>query len=242
MPASGSTWPSEPITYGDKAARLMTDHHERAPRKNLFLAGSIESGPLNAQVRIRNMSENGAMLEGAALPAQGCSLILKRGDLEIGGTVAWSNAGRCGLRLDGLVHLDEWVAGKRLPTKGTALTGQSRVDSLQAAIRLGQPDREFSEESEPPAGVGAPSGKEDLRHRIGQEIATVQRILVANMDAFSDDPLMLARYGSQLQALQSASELLDHLARVLLSPDAEAAVGYISLHALRSRLLGKPLF
>lgn len=219
----------------------MTDHHERAPRKNLFLAGAIESGQLRAQVRIRNMSENGAMLEGAALPAAGSSLILKRGELEIGGTVAWSNAGRCGVRLDGMVYLDEWVAGKRLPPKGAALCGQSRVDSIQAAIRLGQP-REALEDSEPPAGAVAPLSKEDLHHRIGREIAAVQRTLVANVDSFSDDPLMLARYGSQLQALQNASELLDHLARVLLAPDAEAAVGNISLHALRSRLLGKPLF
>lgn len=219
----------------------MTDHHERAPRKNLFLAGAIESSQLRAQVRIRNMSENGAMLEGAALPAAGSSLILKRGELEIGGTVAWSNAGRCGIRLDGMVYLDEWVAGKRLPPKGAALCGQSRVDSIQAAIRLGQP-REALEDSEPPAGAVAPLSKEDLHHRIGREIAAVQRILVGNVDSFSDDPLMLARYGSQLQALQNASELLDHLARVLLAPDAEAAVGNISLHALRSRLLGKPLF
>jgi hypothetical protein len=220
----------------------MTDHHERAPRKNLFLAGLIESGSLKAQVRIRNMSENGAMLEGAALPVAGSLLILKRGELEIGGTVAWSNAGRCGVRLDGMVHLDDWVAGKRLPAKGTALSGQSKVDSIQAAIRLERLGEPSSEEGEPATGPVALFGKEDLHHRIGREIATIQRTLVANVDALSDDPLMLARYSSQLQALQSASELLDHLARVLLAPDAEAAVGGISLHALRSRLLGKPLF
>ena len=182
------------------------------------------------------------MLEGPALPATGSSLTLKRGDLEIGGMVAWSHAGRCGVRLEGMVQLDEWVAGKRLPTAGTAPPGQSRIDSIQAAIRLGRPGEVLSGESEPPAGPVEPLDKQDLHHRIGQEIATVQRILVANMDAFSDDPLMLARYGSQLQALQSASELLDHLARVLLAPDAEAAVGNFRLHALRSRLLGKPLF
>jgi hypothetical protein len=238
----GSACPSESISYQNKAHRLMTDHHERAPRKNLFLAGSIESGPLKAQVRIRNMSGNGAMLEGAALPATGSLLTLKRGDLEIGGTVAWSHAGRCGVRLDGMVYLDEWVAGKRLPTKGATLSGQTRVDSIQAAIRLGWPRETFSEEEEPPTGPSTPLAKRDLPQRIGLEIATVQRVLVANVDAFSDDPLMLARYGSQLQALQSAAELLDHLARVLLAPDAEAAVADISLHALRSRLLGKPLF
>ena len=44
--------PHDPISYQDKAPRLMTDKHERAPRKNLFLAGSIEAGPLKAQVRI----------------------------------------------------------------------------------------------------------------------------------------------------------------------------------------------
>ncbi len=64
-------------------------HGARAPRTNLPLSATIEAGALKAPVRIRNMSANGAMLDGAALPPVGAALTLRRADLDIGATVIW---------------------------------------------------------------------------------------------------------------------------------------------------------
>ena len=50
----------------------------REPRKNLLLAASVEAGQLVAPVRIRNMSEYGAMIDGPALPEVGSTLVLRR--------------------------------------------------------------------------------------------------------------------------------------------------------------------
>lgn len=197
---------------------------------------------MKAHVRIRNMSESGAMIDGAALPGMGASLILRRGDIDIGGIVAWVQGDRCGIRFDGVAQVEEWVAGKRLPGRNKILTGQQRVDTLQAAIRLGRPTGYLDGSDRSPPAPEASKRPVDLYYRIGQEIAAVQRMLVATANDLSDAPVMLARYGSQLQAIQSASEVLDHLMRVLQAPDSEAAADKIAHHALRTRLLGKPLF
>lgn len=220
----------------------MGDFRERAPRKNIFLAASIEAGPLKAQVRIRNMSESGAMIEGAALSSVGAALVLKRSEIEMGAVVVWSHAGRCGIKFDGVAHVDEWIAGKRLPEKTMILTGQRRVDAIQAAVRLGQSLDGLGEPAEPALPAGAPAAPDSLNGRIAEEIATTQRLLDAVADTLSDEPLILARHASQLQSLQSVSEVLGHLARVLQAPDAEAEAHAVTLHALRARLLRKALF
>ncbi|HWU95368.1 MAG TPA: hypothetical protein VN029_07205, partial [Sphingomonas sp.] len=51
---------------------------ERAPRKNLFLAAAIEAEALKVAVRIRNLYEGGAMLDGSVLPRAGTALVLRR--------------------------------------------------------------------------------------------------------------------------------------------------------------------
>ena len=72
-----------------------------APRTNLMLAASIEAGALNAPVRIRNLSETGAAIEGPALPHIGASFTLRRLDVAIAGVVMWVTGGRCGVHFDG---------------------------------------------------------------------------------------------------------------------------------------------
>lgn len=223
----------------------MTHHVERAPRKNIFLAAAIEAGALKAQVRIRNMSVTGAMIDGAVLPARGAALVLKRGEVEIGAVVIWSLAGRCGIKFDGSAHVEEWIAGKRLPEADASLTGQGRVDAVQAAIRAGRSLDSLEEArqwSAAPALSPLPSSRDAMPGRIGEEVAAIQRLIEAVGDSLSDDPLMLARHANHLQSLQSASEVLNQLARVLQASNVEAAVESVTLQALRARLLRKPMF
>jgi len=51
-----------------EASLAAGEQHERLPRKNLLLGATIEAGALSAPVRIRNLSETGALIDGAALP------------------------------------------------------------------------------------------------------------------------------------------------------------------------------
>jgi hypothetical protein len=212
-----------------------TDTKFRAPRKNLLLSATIEAGPLKAPVRIRNLSETGAMLDGAALPDVGTSFTLRRLEIEIGATIVWASSGRCGVAFDGKVSVDDWVAGVRqIPRLG--LPGQARVDAIQSALRSG--DLLPIEPAAPTLPVGAP----ELDQRIAEEIDHAWRLLEAVGDELSDDPVLLQRHGDALQRFDIACQIISHLGAVIGAPDRMAAIENVAMLELRSRLLRKAIF
>ena len=221
----------------------MGDNIARAERKQIFVAASIEVGASKNQVRIRNISETGALIEASVLPAIGAELTLARLDLEIGAVVVWSQSGRCGIKFDGSVNVDDWIAGKNGSRVATT-AGQARIDAIQAAIRLGKAydDSKHAQPIRSLTPMDAASLLNGMNGRIGEEISAAQRLIVAVAEDLSDDPLVLARHVTHLQSLQTVSEILDHLARIVSSKDPVAAIDTINLQGLRARLLGKSIF
>jgi len=207
----------------------------RSPRKNLLLSAIIEAGALKAPVRIRNLSEGGAMLDGAALPDVGSAMMLRRLEVEIGGSVVWRVAGRCGVVFDGKVSVDDWVAGIRRPPR-VAVAGQARVDAIQSAVRRGGPVP-----AEAPVQTGAIAGGE-LDRRIAEEIDHAWRLLESVGDELCDDPVLLQRHGDALQRFDIACQIISHLAVVVGAPDRMAAIDGVAMQELRSRLLRKAIF
>jgi hypothetical protein len=170
------------------------------------------------------------MIDGAALPDVGSALVLRRMEIEIGATVIWRIAGRCGVKFEGSVSVEEWVAGVRRLSFGT---GQARVDAIQAAIRSGAPLPAESEATDPPVDLPA------VESRIAEEIAYARRLLDQVGDELTDDPIILQRHGHSLQSFDEACQILDHLGAILRAPDAAAAIDAVTMQELRARLLRK---
>ncbi|MEO9130483.1 MAG: PilZ domain-containing protein [Sphingomonas sp.] len=210
------------------------DQQLRSPRKNVLLSATIEAGKLKVPVRIRNLSESGAMLDGAALPDLGAVLTLRRLQVEIGATVIWCEAGRCGVAFDGLVSVEDWVAGNCLPVRFVK-PGQARVDEIQSALRRGDAPLEEA----PPPSRPVPVG--ELEQHIAAEIGMVRRLLETVADELSEDPALLMRYAEALQRFDFGCQVLSHLAAVLSAPDRAAAVAGVTMEELRLRLLQKPV-
>ncbi len=78
----------------------------------MFLVATLYFGGASSPVRVRNMSTTGALIEGAAMPAAGAAIILRRGALEAPATTAWSEAGKAGLAFEGPVEVSEWLPAK----------------------------------------------------------------------------------------------------------------------------------
>jgi len=208
----------------------------RQPRKNLMLAASIEAGGLRAPVRIRNLSEGGAMLDGAALPDVGATLVLHRAEIDVGATVVWREAGRCGIRFNNVVaSVDEWVAGKCAPTFH-GQHGQARVDAIQSAVRAGA-----ALPSEPGAATGAGLSASELERRLGEEIDFVRRLIDGLGEELSEDAGIVHRHLGALQNLDRASQVLEHIGAILSAPDRIAAAQSVTMQELRERLLRKPI-
>jgi hypothetical protein len=202
-----------------------------------MLAATVASGSSSLPVRIRNLSVTGALLEGDRLPRQGDILILKRGDLEIEAVVAWSGGNKCGVKFDRPTPVNDWTGGKPRPLECTGGRDQRRVDAIQAEARGGHT---------PPIVQQAPAvhGEKvaaDLDGRLADELAYVQRLLESLGDELIGEPAVVLRHSRALQGLDIASQILSHVASVIVAGDREGAVEQIGMQDLRARLKRKPL-
>lgn len=216
-----------------EASLAAGEQHERLPRKNLLLGATIEAGALSAPVRIRNLSETGALIDGAALPEVGTKLVLRRLEIEIGATVMWRAVGRCGIRFAGNVSVDDWVTGKRRPSQ-LFEQSQAGVDARQAAVRSGA-----TLAADDGAAATILPDTDLLETRIAEELAYVRRVLDSAGDALSDDAIVLQRHSGALQQIDVACQVLAELGTILGSGNRVTAAAAVSMHDLRSRLLRK---
>jgi hypothetical protein len=100
------------------------------PRSNVFLMASVSDNATSNPVKVRNLSIYGALLEGPALPQRDAPARLRRGSLQISGTIAWRDKNHCGIRFDFPIDVEEWV--KRVGSQE-----QQAIDATIADIRGG---------------------------------------------------------------------------------------------------------
>jgi hypothetical protein len=210
-----------------------------APRTNLLLAANAEVGGRTLPVRIRNLSETGAMLEGTGLPDAGVKLVLARGDLHVSAVVAWAVGARRGVRFDGPTPVHEWTGGaKPKPLDCTGLRDQRRVDALQAAAR-GEAESGKTLRASPPTEL--PAVNRDLDSRLAHELGYVQRLLENLGDELIKDLFLVQRHGQSMQSLDLVGQILGHVAAILLAEDKAEVVEQIGMEDLRARLKRKPI-
>ena len=203
-----------------------------SPRANLLLPASVEAGGVALPVLIRNLSETGAAIEGARLPAVGARVILRRLDLAITGVAAWTSGSRCGLHFDGKTSVGHWISGTRAPIEQSE--GQSRIDAIQAAIRTGSGCLPAPRPDQPQAVT------EDLDTRLSEELVLVRAILDEIGEALTDEPIVIARHMRALQGFDLAAQILGHVSASLIAEDRAGAVAAIGMEDLRARLLRDP--
>ncbi|HEX6376422.1 MAG TPA: PilZ domain-containing protein [Allosphingosinicella sp.] len=207
-----------------------------SPRTNLLLAATVEVGGRTLPVRIRNLSETGALLDGAGLPDAGVALVLTRGELHVPATVAWAAGGRRGIKFDGPTPVHEWTGGsKPKPLECTGLRDQRRVDAIQAEVRTGPAPGPA--QRAPAAALPGP----DFEARLADELGYVQRLLESLGDELIGDSFLIQRHGRALQSLDLAGQILAHVAAILTAEDKGAMIERIGMEDLRARLKRKPI-
>ncbi|HEX8468712.1 MAG TPA: PilZ domain-containing protein [Allosphingosinicella sp.] len=209
-----------------------------APRTNLLLAATAEVGGRSLPVRIRNLSETGAMVEGAGLPEAGMPFVLMRGDLQVAATVAWVAGGRRGVRFAGPTPVNEWTGGKPRAIDCTGLRDQRRVDAIQAEARADPHSLRALRSTEPDA---PPTVSPDLDKRLADELGYVQRLLEGLGDELIADLLLIQRHGRSLQSLDLVGQILGHVSAILRADDKAAVVEEIGMEDLRARLKRKAI-
>jgi hypothetical protein len=63
--------------------------NRRSRRSPVLLAASVEVAGAPQAVKLRNLSEDGALIEGERLPLEGTTTFFQRNDLRLKGRVVW---------------------------------------------------------------------------------------------------------------------------------------------------------
>jgi hypothetical protein len=82
----------------DESGNMADSAHNRRNKRSLvLLAAKVITAKGAVDVRLRNLSQNGALLEAERPPAVGTELLFERGETRVDGRVAWSENGRFGV-------------------------------------------------------------------------------------------------------------------------------------------------
>lgn len=71
--------------------------NRKSRRSNVLMAASLELSGAALPVKLRNLSSEGALVEGDKLPVEGAAIQFRKGELSVAGRIAWVNEGRAGI-------------------------------------------------------------------------------------------------------------------------------------------------
>jgi len=90
--------------------------NRKSRRSPVLLAASIMAGGVEVPVRLRNLSEEGALIEGDSLPGEGVETVFRRNDLVLGGRVVWVQGRYAGVAFDSPLNREEVL--RHIPSSG----------------------------------------------------------------------------------------------------------------------------
>lgn len=73
----------------------------------MLLSAKISSGGSEVPVVLRNLSTEGALIEGADLPVEGSSTVFKRNELTVPGTIVWVEGRYAGIAFNRPLEREE---------------------------------------------------------------------------------------------------------------------------------------
>ncbi|MEO7814851.1 MAG: PilZ domain-containing protein [Sphingomicrobium sp.] len=77
--------------------------NRRSRRSHVLMAASIEADGLTVPVKLRNLSTEGALVEGDALPSVDSPVVFRKNELKLSGHVAWISGRRAGIAFDAML-------------------------------------------------------------------------------------------------------------------------------------------
>jgi hypothetical protein len=187
----------------------------------MFLAATLVHAGGSSPVKVRNMSERGAMVEASVLPDVGDITMLLRGSLRVEAHVTWRRSNQCGLTFASAVDVASWLAP-------AVNSGQSRVDQDIAAIRAGL----ASAPTSPPPAV-SPNGSRPRDAVVVDNLSMIISLLADLEEDLIGNPSTVAAHGVKLQNIDLATQVLDVLADVMSNDLEKQQAGLARLNDLQ---------
>jgi hypothetical protein len=80
--------------------RIAQTESRRHQRSNVLLTAALESGDVSLAVTLRNLSHDGALVQGAELPAEAQRVLFRRQGLSVASRVAWAHGDFAGIAFE----------------------------------------------------------------------------------------------------------------------------------------------
>lgn len=115
--------------------------NRKSRRSNVFMKASIEQSGQSRDVKLRNLSHDGALIEASDLPVEGSELLFVKGELRVPARVAWCTEKQAGLAFT--KHLDPVQVLHHVPAPKARVASRYRRPGL--AVELSDAERKFGE-------------------------------------------------------------------------------------------------
>ena len=101
-------------------------------RSNVLMSASLELSGTSVPVKLRNLSAEGALVEGEGLPVEGASVLFRKGDLSVPGRVAWVNDRQAGVNFARNLNPDQLL--RHIPTPRPRVTPEFKRTGLKGTL------------------------------------------------------------------------------------------------------------
>lgn len=128
-----------------------------ARRSRVLLAAKLKTPFGEIDVRLRDLSRMGALIECQRQPPVGSEVVFMRGSVVIPARVAWSSTGRAGLEF--LFPIDEQEILVQLKKVGSAPQPTSRCRRPGLSEDMSEHDRRLADEWGVTVGLTLPEGR-----------------------------------------------------------------------------------
>ncbi len=116
--------------------------NRKTRRSNVLMAASLELSGTSLPVKLRNLSAEGALVEGDKLPVDGAAILFRKGDLSVPGRVAWAKTRHAGISFDR--KLDPEQVLRHVPVPRPRVKPDFRRPGLKSA--LSEEERRYGEQ------------------------------------------------------------------------------------------------
>lgn len=119
----------------DGIANQQGAGNRREKRARVLLAAKIRTNFGEEDVRLRDLSRKGALIECDTPPAPGTELVFARGDTVVPARVAWSGGRRAGLEFHDMIDESEVLAHTGRPAAASPATPSAPAFSMPIHVR-----------------------------------------------------------------------------------------------------------
>ena len=87
----------------------------------MLMTATLEASGSVIEVTLRNLSSDGAQVEGSQLPVEGTELLFRKGELALAGSIIWTKGKQAGIRFE--QELDPAIVLHHIPPPRARKTG-----------------------------------------------------------------------------------------------------------------------